>query len=316
MKISVIVPVWNAEKYLERCVRSVQAQTHTDWELILVDDGSTDASGALCDAFAAEDARIRAIHQPNGGVSAARNAGLDAVTGDWISFCDSDDMMYPRQLEFLLDLCHDRHVTMAVCGFDEVDIDAPLPAAAPLRGDATELIDPWQYIERLCTHLQVLYVVPWGKLYARSVFKGVRYPEGVPNEDDCVIHHLALNAKQIAVNYEPLYGYRINPSSLSHKGTPEPWILAMPYKRERMNILRNNKKFPLLYRVQRLLFYDLLLQHLQQAHCSTLHRYAVGLWFQMLRNPAASRKELLLTMPLCLVKPNRLAGHSHAEFLS
>lgn len=102
-KISVIVPVYKAEKYLHRCVDSILSQTLRDFELILVDDGSPDGSGAICDSYAAKDDRVRVIHQENRGASAARNAGLDAATGEYIAFCDSDDMVSPKWLEHLME---------------------------------------------------------------------------------------------------------------------------------------------------------------------------------------------------------------------
>lgn len=100
--ISVIVPVYNAEKYLDRCVESIVAQTYKNLEIILVDDGSTDNSPAICDAWAKKDSRIRVIHKKNGGVSSARNAGLDACTGDYIGFADADDWMEPDMYEVLI----------------------------------------------------------------------------------------------------------------------------------------------------------------------------------------------------------------------
>ena len=94
-KISIIVPVYNAEQWLERCIESIVAQTYADWELLLVDDGSNDRSGDICDRYAASDPRIQAFHKPNGGVSSARNLGLDHAQGEWITFVDSDDYTYP-----------------------------------------------------------------------------------------------------------------------------------------------------------------------------------------------------------------------------
>lgn len=102
-QISIIVPVYKAEKYIHRCIGSILRQTFSDFELILVDDGSPDGSGAICDDYAAKDRRVRVIHQENKGASAARNAGLDAAAGDWIAFCDSDDMVAPKWLEHLVE---------------------------------------------------------------------------------------------------------------------------------------------------------------------------------------------------------------------
>ncbi len=93
--VSIIVPVYNAEKYLNRCVDSILSQAMTDFELLLIDDGSKDESGRICDEYAAKDARVRAFHKPNGGVSSARNLGLDNAIGKWVTFCDADDVVLP-----------------------------------------------------------------------------------------------------------------------------------------------------------------------------------------------------------------------------
>ncbi len=321
MKISVIVPVWNAESCLSRCVDSILAQTHRELELILVDDGSTDASPALCDACAAADARVRVIHKPNGGPSAARNAGLDIACGEWIAFADSDDFMDARQLDYLLGLCTTQDTTMAVCGYELAPMDAaPAAVCAPLRGDACETIDCWRYIERLYTKLQVMYVVPWGKLYARSLFDGLRYPEGVPNEDDCLIHSLAVRAKKIAVSNEPLHTYCINNKGISLSGIPvEKWVRTFPYKEDRLTLLRQNGQYPILYLAQRLFFYTLLLERsrltsAQTAFRGPLHRRAAKLWLQLAKNPAASRRECL-SMLLTLLFPRRICGRKNEDLL-
>ena len=111
--ISIIIPVYNAESGLERCLQSVLKQTHTDWECILVDDGSKDSSGCICDSYASRDSRFRVIHKQNGGVSAARNTGLDAVKGEWITFSDSDDELTPNALA---------DFTEAIRRFPDVDV--------------------------------------------------------------------------------------------------------------------------------------------------------------------------------------------------
>jgi glycosyltransferase involved in cell wall biosynthesis len=115
-QISIIVPVYRAEKTLETCVNSVLAQTFGDWELILVDDGSDDESGRMCDTFSAADARIKVIHQQNAGVSAARNAGIAEASGDWIAFLDSDDWLEPQMYETLLNEMHKTGADTAGCG--------------------------------------------------------------------------------------------------------------------------------------------------------------------------------------------------------
>jgi len=114
--VSVIVPVYNVEEYLGRCVDSILAQTYTNLEVILVDDGAKDSSGAICDEYAARDARVRVIHKENGGLSSARNAGIDAAKGDWLEFVDSDDWIEPDAVESMLTLALEHRTELVVAG--------------------------------------------------------------------------------------------------------------------------------------------------------------------------------------------------------
>ena len=116
--ISVIVPVYKAEKYIESCVQSILSQTYGNFELILVEDGSPDHSGEICDALAKTDTRIRVIHKENGGAATARNAGLDAAKGEYIAFIDGDDCVHPKYLEFLLRLQRETNADFAMCYYD------------------------------------------------------------------------------------------------------------------------------------------------------------------------------------------------------
>ena len=118
--ISIIVPVYNVEKYLSRCLDSILVQTYRDFELILVDDGSTDRSGAICDEYASRDERIKLIRQSNQGLSVARNVGLDAARGDYIGFVDSDDYIHPETYQILLDALLKYDADLSVCGFNYV----------------------------------------------------------------------------------------------------------------------------------------------------------------------------------------------------
>lgn len=144
--VSLIVPVYNARDYLDTCVDSLLHQTHADIQVILVDDGSTDGSADLCDAWADKDARVMVIHRANSGVSAARNAGLDAADGDWLEFVDADDWLEEETVEELLELVHDRHAQMAIFNYRSVPLTPPqapctlrnlitgfLPASFPAR---------------------------------------------------------------------------------------------------------------------------------------------------------------------------------------
>lgn len=150
-KISVIVPVYNTEKYLHRCVDSILAQTYTDFELLLIDDGSTDGSGAICDELAQKDSRVRVFHQENGGVTSARKLGVKKSRGDYIYFVDSDDSIYNNALDVIY-----------ACMTDEYDL-----VVSNCIQD--ESITCNEYFRRLL--LNNLYKAPWGKLYRVSLLK-------------------------------------------------------------------------------------------------------------------------------------------------
>ena len=185
-EISIIVPVYKTERFLSACISSILAQTFTDFELILVDDGSPDSCPALCDAAAAKDSRIRVIHQKNRGLSGARNAGLDAAEGEWIAFVDSDDTIMPDFCAKLYHAAQEAGAQMAVCNYRQVD-------------------EAMQALE----HSTLLpYMVVWNKLYHRSIFAQLRFAEGKLNEDTLLIAYAYEKADRIANIPDALYLYR------------------------------------------------------------------------------------------------------------
>ena len=172
--ISVIIPVYKVERYLDACVTSVVGQTYPDLEIILVDDGSPDNCPALCDAWAAKDTRIRVIHRSNGGLSAARNSGLDVCTGDYIAFVDSDDRLEPETLERALRAQQRSGADLVLFHYLCTDEnDQPLPDRTPADREE-EALTPPQFWEKFfasgdaCTY----YVVAWNKLYRAELCRG------------------------------------------------------------------------------------------------------------------------------------------------
>ena len=165
--ISVIVPVYKVEPYIHRCVESIFAQTFTDFELILVDDGSPDNCGSICDDYATKDNRVTVIHQDNGGLSDARNAGIDwafANSGsEWLTFIDSDDWVHPMYLEVLYCAVKDTGCSISVCGYNETDGETPYVDEAKLQAEVVNTEDFY------CEH-NVNAVVAWGKLYKKVLF--------------------------------------------------------------------------------------------------------------------------------------------------
>ncbi len=215
--ISVIVPVYNAEKFLARCIDSLLAQTYHNIEVILVDDGSRDGSPAICDEYAARDSRVRVIHKSNGGVSAARNDGIDAARGEFTAFCDNDDFYAPGMLERLLGICLDNDCGIAQC--------------RPAKGSAESLPTPPPQPVKVFTSREILEsfyteatIYCWDKLYRRAVFDHVRFPVGsYTGEDVMVAHHALLAAGRVGVTCEKLYYHYINPGSVMNRGFDVRW---------------------------------------------------------------------------------------------
>lgn len=201
--LSIIVPVYDVERYLPKCMDSILAQTFTDFELILVDDGSPDNCPALCDAAAAKDARIRVIHQKNGGLSAARNAGLDAARGAWIGFVDSDDYIAPEMYEAMYHAVQSTGADLALCDYAEVD-----EAGAPCQSMHIRLEKKDFTGRDLLKNATDSTIQPaWNKLYRRDVFAQLRYPEGKLNEDLFLIPEICLNTQKAVVVPKALYYY-------------------------------------------------------------------------------------------------------------
>lgn len=212
-EISVIVPVYKVEAYLARCVDSIIAQTFVDFELILVDDGSPDSCGAICDAYAARDNRIRIIHQPNAGLSAARNAGIELALkspSKYISFVDSDDYVAPLYLETLLAGVK-TGARVSCCTFVRVP---PEPAGDDNAVCGFSLLTPRDYYlqRNLCP------MIAWAKLYDKSLFADIRYPAGRIHEDEWITYRILFACEKIAFSPAPLYRYFQRADSIMGKG--------------------------------------------------------------------------------------------------
>ena len=205
--ISVIVPVYRVEAYLERCVKSILSQTYKNLEVILVDDGSPDQCPAICDACAEKDARVKVIHQENKGLSGARNAGIDAASGEYLAFVDSDDYVSPHFIEELYQLLQDTGCAIGQCRFSYVKGDGLVEegdsAFCIYRGES--LMEQLYGPEEKAT----CFVVAWNKLYRAELFKetGIRYPEGRIHEDEATTYRLFHEAKKLAFLDRALYGY-------------------------------------------------------------------------------------------------------------
>ena len=210
-KVSIIVPVFQAEQYLVRCIDSILHQTFRDFELILVDDGSKDRSGEICDRYAAQNSMIHVIHQENRGVSATRNAGLEWVLlnsdSEWIGFIDSDDWVAPMYLEALLGSAVQSGTDIAICRYENTN------------GEKLPEFDDWTASVREAGDLflndNVMSTVPWGKLIRRIYYKKIRFPEGKIYEDEYMMYRILFHARQAAVVDQPFYAYYQNSNGIT-----------------------------------------------------------------------------------------------------
>lgn len=203
--ISVIVPVYNVEKLLPKCLDSILAQTHETLEIILVDDGTKDRGGIICDEYAARDPRIKVIHKENGGLSSARNAGLDIARGEYIGFVDSDDWVEPEMYETMLALAQKHDVKLVCAG----RFDVSERTGEKVRGlcPEKEEVVSGEELSRRIFLWQGLDSAAWDKLYHRSLWRTHRYPVGRVNEDTPVTYRVALEAGEAALCPRPFYNY-------------------------------------------------------------------------------------------------------------
>lgn len=221
--ISVIVPVYQAENFLPACARSVADQTFSDWELLLVDDGCTDGSPALCDALAAGDSRIRALHQPrNAGVSEARNRGLREARGEYVAFLDADDAFEPRALETLWNLRAQAGADTAACAHRNLypggteSVELVLPAGVYDHQAIRERIVCPLLGDRLTQPVFNGFI--WRFLFSARILRdhGITF-EGAYLEDEIFLMEYLCNAQRLAVTEKPLYRYLLNPASATHR---------------------------------------------------------------------------------------------------
>ncbi len=214
-RISIIVPVYNTEKYINKCIDSIIGQTYKDWELILVDDGSPDHAGVICDEYALKDSRIKVIHKENGGVSSARNTGLNAACGKWIYFCDSDDFLFDNSLQILVSGLSD-DVEMSLAGYTEVSPE----------GEVLYSVDTHRKDILSLKEIFVLYFTPSeykfqgylvNRLFSNEIIQryNLRFNEKIYYKEDglFIIHYLCLMKKKACYTTESVYNYVIHHGS-------------------------------------------------------------------------------------------------------
>lgn len=221
-KISIIVPVYNVEEYLTNCIESLLNQTFKDFELILVNDGSTDNSLEICKKYKNIDNRICIVDKKNGGLSSARNAGLDVAKGDYIGFIDSDDYVHPEMYEILYKKMVENSADISLCNFKKVyNYDEEL-----LKNNKNieqkiliESMSNIEALEKMDEENGVVLIVAWNKLYKRDLFRNLRYKHGAIHEDEFIVHRILYDAKKVIYVNEQLYFYMQRDGSIMNNIT-------------------------------------------------------------------------------------------------
>lgn len=235
--ISVIVPIYKVEKYLSECVDSIINQTYENLEIILVDDGSPDRCGAICDEYKKKDNRIVIIHKENGGLSDARNAGLAIAKGDYINFVDSDDRLPKNSIELLYQLAVQANAQMVIGGFER------------FRDNTDEVFFSTDSNGRKTTVMTKLEAMDdffrdgcqaWAVLYERKVHEGIWFPKGEINEDEAIVFHLYNRCETVVVTNAVVYSYRNRDESITTSSFSEKKLIAVDHYRSNYLWLKEN----------------------------------------------------------------------------
>lgn len=214
-KISVIVPVYNVEEYIHKCLDSILRQTYFQLEIILVDDGSTDKSGKICDEYAQRDERIKVIHKSNGGLSDARNAGLNIATGELIGFVDSDDYIHEQMYEILQRIMEEEQADIVYC--KRVIVRNSM-VQKYVDSDTRQCWISLDALEKMYEPgFAGMATVAWNKLYKKEIFDNIRFPKGMIFEDNYIIHQLYDKAQKVVFIDKTLYYYIERGESIMRK---------------------------------------------------------------------------------------------------
>lgn len=210
--ISVIVPIYNVEAYLRRCIDSILCQTYKNIEIVLIDDGSTDNSPSICEDYKKIDKRVKTIHKENGGLSSARNRGIDEAHGQYLCFIDSDDVISQDYVSYLYSLCKDYKCDIAAGEFvtfsDNVVFSTPC-------GNDVRILNGRQATKELLGINYVSATIACNKLYRREVFSSLRFPEGLINEDEAIAYRALTNVTRVVFSNAIIYGYYQRENSIT-----------------------------------------------------------------------------------------------------
>ena len=306
--ITVIVPIYNVEQYLEKCVNSILKQTYQHLEIILVDDGSPDNCGAICDQYSCVDQRIKVIHKQNGGLSDARNAGLDMANGEFIAFVDSDDTIMPEMIEKLYQRIMTDQSDMAFCGYKQVDQDGEILSEYYLPDN---VLTGFEALKASYESNGVLYTVAWNKLYRKHLFQYIRFPVGKYHEDEYTTYQIIDRCGRVSIVRETLYIYNQRDNSIMQEAYSLRRLDGIEASYERYNyfkkkggkykellVLEGNTFTPIFFR-SKILFKPKTKEEKKRVH--TIDRMAREICFDSFNDWSVPRKIKLLTPSLFIM---------------
>lgn len=210
--ISIIIPIYNAKLYLAHCIDSILQQTFCDYEVLLIDDGSTDGSSKICDEYALIDTRVKVIHKENGGSASARNVGLMNVSGEYIVFVDADDCLHKEYLRLLYEKICSSGADIVQCNYCIVEDYSKLDTTQEEHSE--NIYSNIEFLDKFCDSKDYLkIVVLWNKIYKKALFEDLFFPEGKGVDDDYLICQILYRAKKIITISDTLYYYYMSPGS-------------------------------------------------------------------------------------------------------
>lgn len=259
-EISVIIPVYNVEKYLSKCIDSVISQTFKDLEIILIDDGSKDNCSIICDEYSKIDSRIKVIHKKNGGLSSARNAGLKEATGKYIGFVDSDDWIESSMYETLYNIMEEYKSDIVQCRFLKTENENADRLLLNSSEKNIEIINNIQALNNLYNDRYVETVVVWNKLYRKNLFENLIFPENKIHEDEFIIHKLLYKSEKVILCDQIMYYYRKTDKSIINSGFSEKKLHKLEAVKERADFFKEIKNKNL-YKKTLIHYKDLLIEY-------------------------------------------------------
>lgn len=234
--VSIIIPIYNVELYLRECIDSVCIQTYEFLEIILIDDGSTDSSGKICNEYEKKDSRIRVIHKENEGQSVARNVGLDVCKGEYIFFLDSDDFIEVNTIDVLLKNCESNNAEVAISGSKTFVDDSSYETN---NRYTTDVIGMTEAIRRMLLY-QGYDHAPWAKLYKRKIWENFRFPVGIIYEDYAILYQVMAQCKKVVVVSAPFYHYRIRVGSTMNRSISEKELYIIDIAKDVTCFIKDN----------------------------------------------------------------------------